>query len=107
MAHRFSWVKANKRAIPDGLVVMHDCDRKDCVNPNHLMVGTRRENQLQAMARGLLGTGVGRLASGRWRARFMIRRREVYVGNFATRREALAARDTAVTAYVKSQGVRI
>ena len=30
--------------IPAGMVIMHTCDNKICVNPEHLKVGTREEN---------------------------------------------------------------
>ena len=30
--------------IPDGLVVDHQCNRRDCVNPNHLRAMTHEEN---------------------------------------------------------------
>lgn len=42
-AHRFSWILANG-SIPEGLVIMHTCDNTECVNPNHLELGTQLDN---------------------------------------------------------------
>ena len=52
-AHRISY-KLYKGDVPDGKVVMHSCNNKGCVNPNHLSVGTYSENGLNAAKDGLM-----------------------------------------------------
>jgi hypothetical protein len=50
-AHRVSY-EMHKGPIPDGLVIMHSCDTPACVNPDHLSVGTYRENSADMIAKG-------------------------------------------------------
>lgn len=40
--------------VPKGMVVMHTCDNRLCVNPEHLKIGTYQENHLDAIAKGRL-----------------------------------------------------
>lgn len=58
-AHRISYI-VHKGTIPEGMLLMHSCNRKGCVNPEHLSPGTNQQNQLDASRDGLhpLG-GVG------------------------------------------------
>ena len=51
LAHRFSY-QVEHGEIPRGLVVRHQCDTPSCVNPNHLVLGTQRENVLDSVRRG-------------------------------------------------------
>lgn len=50
-AHRWSWIMHNGE-IPLNLHVLHKCDVKLCVNPDHLYLGTRKDNMRDALERG-------------------------------------------------------
>lgn len=49
-----SWIIHNGE-IPPGLFVLHHCDNGHCVRPDHLYLGTQKQNMLDAFKRGRHG----------------------------------------------------
>jgi hypothetical protein len=60
------WLLAHRLAyqliigeIPSGLIVMHLCDNRGCVRPDHLRLGTQTDNMHDASMKGRLPGGTG------------------------------------------------
>lgn len=51
-AHRAMWEQTFGVIKESGLVVCHKCDFPPCVNPDHLFLGTPRDNALDMIAKG-------------------------------------------------------
>ncbi len=53
-AHRLSYCQANQLSLSDiaGKIVRHKCDNPSCINPEHLCIGTQKENMADMVARG-------------------------------------------------------
>ena len=56
-AHRYSWELSNGK-IPDGLWVLHKCDNRKCVRPDHLFLGDAFANMSDCAAKGRLGSQI-------------------------------------------------
>ena len=42
-AHRLAYILM-KGNIPRGMIIRHSCDNKSCINPDHLLMGTKKDN---------------------------------------------------------------
>ncbi|HYH11732.1 MAG TPA: HNH endonuclease signature motif containing protein [Thermomicrobiales bacterium] len=54
-AHRFAW-ELTHGPIPEGKIVCHNCDVTLCVKPDHLFLGTPRDNTQDMLTKGRHGT---------------------------------------------------
>lgn len=59
LSHRVAWVIANKRQVPEGLMICHSCDNPPCCNPNHLFAGTQVVNVEDRHRKGRDGAAWG------------------------------------------------
>ena len=55
-AHRVSWIIAHGE-IPVGMMVLHRCDNPSCANPEHLFLGTQKENMSDCSRKGRVRNG--------------------------------------------------
>ena len=56
--------RLNKGKIPDGHIIRHTCDNPPCINPDHLISGTMKDNSMDMVKRGRSTKGT-RLINGK------------------------------------------
>ena len=93
-AHRYAWEREHG-PIPDGMEVDHMCWERSCVNPEHLRLATRGQNnaylsgarkgRMHDLPRGVTPNGRG------YRARVGLNGTDHYLGTFDTVESASAA----------------
>lgn len=67
IASRFAWELSSGRPIPKGISVLHKCDNPTCVRPEHLFLGTQKDNMRDAATKGRITMAAAREASARKR----------------------------------------
>lgn len=50
-AHRLAWEVRNG-SIPAGLHILHKCDVPECINPDHMRLGTPADNMADKVSKG-------------------------------------------------------
>lgn len=62
--HRYSY-ELHNGYIPEGMEVIHSCDNRICINPDHLSVGTHSQNMKEAKDRNRIRKGQNHPSFGR------------------------------------------
>lgn len=101
-AHRAAYVMW-RGPIPAGLLVLHSCDVRACVNPDHLAVGSTQDNVDDRNAKGRQARG-GRNGAAKLSSEEVARVRRRYASGNVTQQEL--ADELGVTQGAISRAVR-
>ena len=96
-AHRVAYELCYGK-IPSDKFVCHKCDNPSCVNPQHLFLGSPKENTQDMISKNRLNRFRGndkgisyRKETGKWRVRYMKNYTNILLDEFETYAEALLA----------------
>lgn len=94
LAHRFSHELHSGKPIPDGMEIDHKCHNPSCVNPDHLRVATRSQNQQAISSAGKNSrSGVRGISwdsrQRRWLVMPSLEGKRFYLGRFDTLESAV------------------
>jgi hypothetical protein len=66
LAHRVSYETFNNVVLTSEQIILHSCDVPNCINPNHLMLGTHQDNVQDKVNKGRQAKGKdnGRYTNG-------------------------------------------
>lgn len=62
LAHRVSFEITNKKFITDEMCILHKCDNRKCINPEHLLEGTHQDNMIDKVNKNRQARNKGELA---------------------------------------------
>ncbi len=93
-AHRISW-RTHRGDIPPGMHVLHKCDVRACVNPDHLYIGTNTENIRDMVTRKRHRTVLSPEATPRGEANPMAKLTDAQVVEIRSLRGVMFHRDIA------------